>query len=256
MAGLGEHGQAEWGRVAGSRSARATNLASRSPATTSTGMVELAQPVPQRFLGAGAGQAQAGGQAGGGVGQAGVAVGPAGGEPGEQGLGQPLVEEGGDAEGQHPVGQRLVCGSAGGPLVGVVDAGGAADQHEAPHPLGPGQGQRAGPAGPPWSSRRRWRCHPWPPGRRRRRAGRARGRWSHRGRARRPAPGRARRATWRRAGPSTRAVWVKPCTSTRRSLCARRGGGPRPRRCARPGAARARARAASGRRWGPWQGQT
>ena len=45
------------------RSARATNLASREPATSSTGIVSAGEAVPQRVLGAGPGQAQARGQA-------------------------------------------------------------------------------------------------------------------------------------------------------------------------------------------------
>ena len=76
-----------------SDSAMATNLASSAPATISTGIVELAEAVPQRPLGAGAGEAQARGQSVDGVG---LAVGDRGrvvGQPGEHRLRQPAVDE-------------------------------------------------------------------------------------------------------------------------------------------------------------------
>ena len=94
-----------------------------APATRSTGIVSAGRRVPQRLLGAGAGEPQARRQAGGRV--AAAVVEPGLGQRGEQRLGDPAVEEGVDAV--------------------------ALDRRR--------QLRRRSPAAPP--ARRRRRCRPW-----------------------------------------------------------------------------------------------
>ena len=103
--------------------------------------VEAVQAVPQRVLGAGAGLAQRLGQPLDGVLRARLPELHLGAEPGEQRLGQPGVDEGLDAVALDPLRHRLVLLLALGPLVGVVDAAGGADEDEALDQLGVGQGE-------------------------------------------------------------------------------------------------------------------
>ena len=219
------------------RPATAENLASSTPASTSTGTSMAPSrshsgswvPVPARrrlearpaaVLARRSSRAAAAGR-----------------EPGEQGLGQPLVEEGGDADLLDVVGQRVVGRPAGGPLVVVVDAAGGADQHQPLHQVGAGEGEVEGEA----PAHRVADVGGGPAGvaeqQRARRGGRPPRRSSRRGRGRRPAPARGRGRGRRRTSPQHRPVWVKPCTSTRRSACRRPGArARRPRRAAGPAA--------------------
>ena len=117
MAGAGDDGDR---RPSGSTtpiaSAMATNLASRAPATRSTGIGKRRQQRPQRLLRARPGEAQAGGQTGGRVVQSGRAsCGAVGRQVGEQRKRQPVVEEGSDAVAFDARGESLVVGSPGVP---------------------------------------------------------------------------------------------------------------------------------------------
>ena len=70
-------------------------------------LAQFGQPGPKRLLGALPGQAQARGQAGGGVDQPLVDAPAAAGSVGEEGLGQPPGEEALDPVGLDPVGEGL-----------------------------------------------------------------------------------------------------------------------------------------------------
>ena len=62
-------------------------------------------------------------------------------EPGEERLGQPLVEEGVDADGLDAVGQRLVGRAPSFSFPSVVHAPRRADQDKAPDGVGSGEGR-------------------------------------------------------------------------------------------------------------------
>ena len=118
------------------RSPIARNFVSCSPARTNTGTVDLAEPLPQRFLGARARGSQARRQAAGGVAEPVVAQCGLLREPGEEGVAEPFVDEGVDADRFDVVSEELVGCPASQALVEVVDPGGGADQYERSHPLG------------------------------------------------------------------------------------------------------------------------
>ena len=198
------------------------NLASCAPATTSTGMVELAEPVPQRLLGAGAGQAQAGGQArrrccarrSSTCGRARRAARRTAAGPATR-RGRRRRRRARRWPASASSAARRAARSAASSM-----PGGGADAAPAARPsVGAGERGVQARGGRPSSSRRRR------PARRRRprqRGAVARGRRRTRGRAavagrvdqRRP---RGRRPGRRRSAPSDRPVWVKPWTSTTRA---------------------------------------
>ncbi len=99
------------------------------------------KPVPQRLLGAGAVQPQAGGKAVGGVGQPPGPPGPLRRQAGEQRLGEPTVQEPLQADPLELRGERLVGGPARGPHGRVVQAGRGADQDQRAHQVRPVQRQ-------------------------------------------------------------------------------------------------------------------
>ncbi len=120
-------------------------------------------------------------------------------------------------DGQEVVGQALVGGAAGLPLVVVVDAAGGPDQHEAGHQVGAHESEverqpaAHGVADVGRRAPRRRRAGGRPS------TGRRRSRRSRRGRARRPATSSWSRARSSAKAPQHRPVWVKPWTSTSRS---------------------------------------
>ncbi len=103
------------------------------------GHVELAQPVPQRLLRAGAGEPEARGQSRRRVGQPGPAVSLLRRQCREEGLGQPLVDEALDPDLDEVISERVVCPVPRLALDGVVDAGARAHQHQPRHRVRTGQ---------------------------------------------------------------------------------------------------------------------
>ena len=91
---------------------------------------ELAEPRPQRCLGAGAGETQARREAGRGVREAGLDVGVRAVEAGEQRLRQPAIDEGGDSDALDLVGQLVVGGAARRAFPLVLDPWCRPDQHQ------------------------------------------------------------------------------------------------------------------------------
>ncbi len=95
VAGSGDDGQGGVGADAGRQSAAVGQVGVVAlPATTRTGISSRRQLRPERLLGPGAGQAQAGGQARGAYPRAGSRRGGLGGQGGEQRSLQPPVDEG------------------------------------------------------------------------------------------------------------------------------------------------------------------
>ncbi len=93
--------------------------------------VDLTEAVPERSLGARSRRPEAGGQTGCGVAEAVGSPGGCLGEPIEQRVGQPLVDECGNANLFDVIGEATVGAASSCAFVGIVDAGRGADQHQA-----------------------------------------------------------------------------------------------------------------------------
>ena len=102
---------------------------------------EAGELVPPRHLAAGAGQAEAAGQAVDGVPPPIVEVGGVRRQVGEQGLGQPALEERIEPVALQLARPDLVRAAAGGPLGLVLDPGGRAEEHQGVDLVRPVQGQ-------------------------------------------------------------------------------------------------------------------
>ena len=94
------------------------------------------EPTPERLLGSGSGRPQTRGEPDSRVAQSVCAQGGLRAESGEQGVGQPLVDEGLDADPFDAFREPLVGRSPCSPLRVVVDAGRRADQDQCAHVVG------------------------------------------------------------------------------------------------------------------------
>ena len=130
--------------VRASRSPSAVYLVSSPPATHQHRHVDPGQAVPQRLLGAGAGQPQAGSQAACGTAEPGLQSGGAGRQGGEERLVEPEAQKGFDPVRLDPGRQGIVGAPPVGPLTRVVNAGGGADEHQAVDGLGMAEGHVEG----------------------------------------------------------------------------------------------------------------